>query len=90
MKKIVIATLAGIAALGVSACSEKAQDAAANTADAVGDDMGNAASDVGNAVEGGVDAVGNAAEATGDAAANGAAAVEADAQDESTTEAKKD
>lgn len=83
MKKLVLAAVAVLGAAGLSACSEKAQDATAEAADAVANDVETVAEDAVATTE-------NAAEAVGDAAANGAAAVEADVQDESKAEAKAD
>ena len=106
-KSILLA--AGVAAiLGLSACSEKTQDSAEQTANAAGDDIEAAGAAAGNAVEDGANAVGNAAEDAasevgkaadkaaaetdelGDKTKNAAARVEADAHNESVTEAKND
>jgi hypothetical protein len=46
-----LATFGLIAALGLSACSEKAQDAAQNTGDVIADDVSNAATDMSNAAD---------------------------------------
>ena len=83
MKKFVIASLAGVAALGLAACSEKTEDNAAAAVEGAANDTAVNAEMTGDALE-------NAATDVGNAAANGAAAVEADVQDETEAEAKKD
>lgn len=83
MKKLAFALTAAIAATGLAACSEKAQDETSEAAGAVANDVETVADEA-------VEATGNAADAVGDAAENGAAAVEADVQDENKAEAKAD
>ncbi|NCP11647.1 MAG: hypothetical protein GW859_06790 [Sphingomonadales bacterium] len=79
MRKFFTVALVATAALGLAACSEKTEDSAANTADAMGDDMSNVA-----------DTTGEAMDNTGDAMANEAAEVEADVQNETPAEAAAD
>ena len=83
MKKIIFASMAAVAALGVSACSEKTEDNAAAAVEGAANDTAVNAEMTGDAIE-------NAATDVGNATANGAAAVEADVQDETMNEAKKD
>lgn len=90
MKKIMIATLVGVSALGLAACTDKAQNKIENAADQVGDDMGNAADDAGNAMSNAADDVANAVDTGTNAAANGAAATEAEIQGTTKEDAKKD
>ncbi|WP_232308173.1 hypothetical protein [Tsuneonella dongtanensis] len=90
MRKIILAAAAGAAALTLSACSEKTEDAAAETADAAMADAEANADAAGEAVDGAADAT---AEAAGDAAAattEAAAAAEGEMQDETAAEAKAD
>lgn len=79
MRKFFTVALVATAALGLTACSEKTQDAAGETADSMGDDAANAA-----------DAAGEATDEMGSSIANEATAVEADVQDESMNEAAAD
>jgi hypothetical protein len=94
MRKIILAAAAGALALTVSACSEKTEDAAAETADSAAADTAANADAMGEAVDAtATDAAATASDAaaTASAAATDAAATtEAAAQGESTTEAKAD
>lgn len=79
MKKLLLVTALSIGALGLSGCSEKAQQETGEAADAIGDDVqgaataaSTAAAEVGNKVEGAAEATkteaGQAIEAAGEAA----------------------
>lgn len=80
MRTTLFFPLALAATVGLSACSEKAQDSAAETADAVGDDAAKAGAAIGNAAEKGADAAADAASDAGNAIGNAAdkAAAETD------------
>lgn len=97
MRRIMMAAFTAAAALGLSACSEKTQDNAAQTAESAGDDVQAAGAAAGDAAADGANAVGNAADRAaastdemGDKAEDARANVEADAHNESVAEAKKD
>jgi hypothetical protein len=94
MRKIILAAIAGAAALTLSACSEKTEDAAATTADSAAADTAANADAMGEAVDAtATDAAATASDAaaTASAAATDAAATtEAAAQGESTDAAKAD
>ena len=97
MRKILIIALTAAAGLSIAACSEKTQDAAETTADAAASDVAGAADAAGDAAEAAATdagrAVDKAAAATdemGDKVEQKAAEVEADAHNESVSEAKAD
>ena len=90
MRKIALISAVAAAAIGLSACSEKTQDAASNTAESAANDVAT-----------GVDKAAAATDELGDKAANAAntaaanveqerAEVEADLHNESVKEAKND
>jgi hypothetical protein len=90
MRKILLAAAAGAAALTLSACSEKTEDAAAETADSAAADASANAEAAGETVDSAASDTATAAANASDAATDAAAAAEADVQGESTTEAKAD
>jgi hypothetical protein len=97
MNKPALYMMFAAAGLSLAACSERTQDAAETTAESAGNDAAAAGAAAGDAVEEGAAAVGNAADkaaATTDELGNKAeqerAEVEAEAHNESVSEAKKD
>lgn len=101
MRKFIITGLVATAALGLSACSQEAQDQTGQAADAIGNDVEAGAENAGNAIEAGtqaageeLDQAGNEIEAGADSAAanadTAAARTEADIQDETVGEAQAD
>jgi hypothetical protein len=97
MRKFLVLTLVAAAGLTLTACSLKTQYAAETTAESAANDAAGAANAAGNAAEAVATdagkAVDNAAAATdemGDKVKQRAAEVEADAHNESVSEAKRD
>ncbi len=101
MRKIIITGLVASAALGLSACSQEAQDKTGEAANAIGNDVENGAQDAGNAIEAGTQAAGDSLDSAGnkiengaDSAANNAddaaARTEADIQNTTVQDAKND
>lgn len=103
MRKVSIAamTLAAVGALSLTACSEKTQDNAAETATSAANDVSDAATDAAAAASDAVDKAGAAADQAADKAAvaagkmgdhmkQGAAEAEATLQDEPVSKAKAD
>lgn len=101
MRKFIITGLVATAALGLSACSQEAQDKTGEAADAIGNDVEAGAENAGNAIEAGTQAAGqeldeagnnieNAANSAANNADAAAARTEADVQDELVTEAQQD
>ena len=101
MRKIIITGLLATAALGLSACSQEAQDKTGEAADAIGNDVEAGAENAGNALEAGTQAAGEELDQAGaeiesgadSAAANAdaaAARTEADIQNETVGEAQAD
>ncbi len=101
MRKFIISGLVATAALGLSACSQDAQDKTGEAADAIGNDVEAGAANAGNAIEAGTQAAGDSLDNAGNEIENGAdnaannvddaaARVEADAQDTTVQDAKTD
>lgn len=101
MRKIIITGLLATAALGLSACSQEAQDKTGEAADAIGNDVEAGAENAGNALEAGTQAAGEELDQAGaeiesgadSAAVNAdaaAARTEADIQNETVGEAQAD
>ena len=90
MRTLSIVALSLAVSLGLAGCSDKTENNAAKTADSAGNDVENAAVATGNAVENAGDATVASAKETGNEMENGRARVEADVQNESVAEAKKD
>lgn len=60
MRAPLLAGLAVLSALGLSACSEKASDNLDNAGSAIGNDVSNAVDDAGNSIDNGLDRAGAA------------------------------
>lgn len=101
MRKTAILALTLAAGLGLSACSEKTQEHAEQTANSIEKDVGAAADNAGIQAQKGADrlgaaaseganSLGEAADAAGEKLKDGAARVEAEAQGEPKDKAKHD
>jgi hypothetical protein len=90
MRKIVLATAVAVGALALSACSEKTQEAASDTADSMAADAQSNMNAAGDAVAGAADDAAAAVNNAGDAADAAGNAAEAQMQDESPSEAAAD
>ena len=101
MRKFIITGLVATAALGLSACSQEAQDKTGEAADAIGNDVEAGAENAGNAIEAGtqaageeLDSAGNKIENSADSAARNAddtaATTEAQMQNETPAQAEAD
>lgn len=90
MRKIIGLSSAVALAMGLAACSEKTQDAAATTAESAGDDVANAADKAAAATDELGDKAAAAAKTAGAKVEQERAEIEADAHNESVEEAKKD
>lgn len=91
MKKIAAVSMLAAAALGLAACSDKAQNEAAEAANAVGTDIENTADAAVDTVDNALDGAGNAMDNAGEAtenAAEGAANATGNALTEAGNEVK--